>query len=70
MNVIKLELDYLIGPIIKDVFSISQKRVVTGIDVIDNDEIVRKLNLTISNMFSTCYEFDKDDILYFLDKKK
>lgn len=70
MNVIKLELDYLIGLIIKDVFSISQKRVVTGIDVIDNDEIVRKLNLTISNMFSTCYEFDKDDILYFLDKKK
>lgn len=70
MKTIKLELDYLIGPIIKDVFSISQKNVITGIDVIDNDEIVRKLDLSISTIFSSCYEFDKEDITCFLDEEK
>ena len=47
MKIIKLELDFLIGPIIKDVFSISKNKLVTGVDVIDNDSEINNLNDTI-----------------------
>lgn len=37
MKTIKLELDFLIGPIVKDVFSVSQNKLITGVDSIDNN---------------------------------
>lgn len=33
MKTIKLELDFLIGPIVKNVYSVSRNKLVTGVDV-------------------------------------
>lgn len=59
MRTIKLELDYLIGPIIKDVFDTSKNELKTGVDIIDNDEIVNELNNKIMSLYSSFYDFDK-----------
>ena len=58
-EVVELMLDYLEGPIwISDVLT---GKPLTGIDVIDKDEEIRKLNYEISNMYSSYYEFDSHD---------
>lgn len=44
MKIIKLELDFLIGPIIKDVFSTSNNKLVTDIDIIDDDLVSKQLH--------------------------
>jgi len=61
MTIIMLELDYLIGPIMKDIYSVKRKVDVTGVSVIDNDEILEDLNSKISDLYSECYEFDSHD---------
>ena len=65
MKMIKLELDFLIGPIIKDVFSASKNKLVTGIDIIDNDLELNDLNDKTSTLYSSFYEFDKDEACRF-----
>ena len=44
----KLELDFLIGPIVKDVFSVSQNKLITSVDSIDNNKSINELNEKIS----------------------
>lgn len=44
MRVIKIELDFLIGPIIKDVFDTSKMEIVTGVSLIDNNNEINALN--------------------------
>ena len=61
MKTITLELDFLIGPIVKDVFSISKNKLVTGVDVIDNSHSINELNDKISSLYSSFYDFDSDD---------
>ena len=59
-EIVELMLDYLQGPIwISDVLT---GRPCTGINIIDNDEEIRKLNYVISNMYSSYYEFDSHDM--------
>lgn len=58
MKTIKLELDFLIGPIVKDIFSVSQNKPITGIDSIDNNESINELNDKISALYSSFYDFD------------
>ncbi len=65
MKIIKLELDFLIGPIIKDVFSTSKNKLVTGVDIIDNDLDLNDLNDKASALYSSFYEFDKDEACRF-----
>lgn len=65
MRIIKLEFDFLVGPIIKDVYSASKNKLVTGVDVIDNDEDLEALNEKASSLFSSFYEFDKDNLCNF-----
>ena len=60
MKIIKLEFDFLIGPIVKDVFSISSKKPVTGVDVIDNDSELNELNELACQLYSSLYDFDGD----------
>ena len=57
MKIIKLELDFLNGPIVKDVFSTSKNKLVTGIDIIDNDFELNDLNEKASALYSSFYEF-------------
>ena len=65
MKKVKLELDFLIGPIIKDVFSISKNKLVTGVDVIDNDSEINNLNYKASALYSSFYEFDENNACRF-----
>ena len=61
MKTIKLDLDFLIGPIVKDVFSESKNILVTGVDVIDNDEVIADLDKRIMELYSSFYSFDDKD---------
>ena len=65
MKTIKLELDFLIGPIVKDVFSTSKNKLVTGIDIIDNDFELNDLNDKASALYSSFYEFDENEACRF-----
>ena len=58
-EIVKIQLDFLQGPIwISDV---ETGQPMTGIDIIDNDEKLRKINYEISNLYSSYYEFDSHD---------
>ena len=58
-EIVKIQLDFLQGPIwISDV---ETGQPMTGIDIIDNDEKLRKLNYEISTLYSSYYEFDSHD---------
>ena len=61
MKTLKLELDFLIGPIVKDVFSASKNKLITGVEVIDNDLELNELNEKASALYSSFYEFDEDE---------
>ena len=65
MKTINLEFDFLMGPIVKDMYSVSKNKLVTGIDLIDNDEELTILNEKASSLYSSFYEFDKDDLCNF-----
>ena len=60
MATIKLELDFLIGPIVKDVFDAEKNELVTGVAIVDSDEIIDELNNKIMSLYSSFYSFDKD----------
>ena len=65
MKTLKLELDFLMGPIVKDVFSASKNKLVTGVEVIDNDFELNELNDKASALYSSFYEFDEDEACRF-----
>lgn len=53
---VKLMFDYLQGPIwISDV---ETGQPLTGVDIVDDDKVLPKLNLRCSELYSECYEFD------------
>ena len=57
-EVVTIRLDFLQGPIwISDV---DTGQPMTGIDVIDNDEVVTSINHEISLLYSSFYEFDSN----------
>lgn len=58
-QVIKIQLDYLQGPIwISDA---ETGEPMTGIDLIDNDAVLKSLNYKVGQMYSSYYEFDTND---------
>ena len=58
-EIVKIQLDFLQGPIwISDV---ETGQPMTGIDIIYNDEKLRKINYEISTLYSSYYEFDSHD---------
>ena len=65
MKTLKLELDFLMGPIVKDVFSASKNKLVTGVEVIDNDFELNEMNDKASALYSSFYEFDEDEACRF-----
>ena len=58
MKRIKLEFDFLSGPITKDVFNPKTKKLATGVTVIDSDTALEALNAMASRLFSSCYDFE------------
>ena len=67
-NKIILELDYLQNPIDNSTFN--DGVLFTDIKVIDNDEIVKKLNLQIGKKYSSYYEFDSHDEACYFNKEQ
>lgn len=65
MKTLKLELDFLMGPIVKDVFSASKNKLITGVEVIDNDLELNELNEKASALYSSFYECDEDEACRF-----
>lgn len=63
-------LDFVSGPLWKDIYDAKKKELVTGIDVVDNDEYIQNLDDKISNLYSSYYKINyKDEALYF-DKEQ
>lgn len=60
LKTLYIRLDYLAGPIWKDVYDASQNKIVTGIAVVDNDAEVKELDSKIGQMYSSYYSFEGD----------
>ena len=67
-EIIRIQLDFNQGPIwISDV---KTGQPMTGVDIIDNDEILRQINLEISTLYSSYYEFDSHDQACWFNKEQ
>lgn len=67
-EIVKIQLDFIQGPIwISDV---ETGQPITGIDIIDNDEKLRKINFEISNLYSSYYEFDSHNQACWFNKEQ
>ena len=65
---VRLMLDYMQGPIwISDV---ETGEPLTGIDIVDNDKILKKLNLACCKLYNYCYEFNAHGSLCRFDEQK
>ena len=62
---IKIRIRFLVGPIVKDVFSASKNKLITGVEIIDNDLELNELNEKASALYSSFYEFDEDEACTF-----
>ena len=60
MESITLDLDFLVGPIVKDYFDTSKNILITGISLIDDNKEINDLNDKISYIYSSFYDFDTD----------
>lgn len=68
MKTVKLMLDYLQGPIwISDT---DTGEPMTGIDIVDTDMELPKLNLECCELYSSCYEFDSHNQICWFNKEK
>lgn len=63
-------LDFISGPLWKDIYDTKKKELVTGIDVVDDDEYIQKLNNEISNLYSSYYKINYNDEPVYFDKEK
>lgn len=61
MKEIKIKFDYLHGPIWKDKIDILTGVWSTGIDCIDNDDMLQKLNDKGEELYSSLYSFDENE---------
>lgn len=69
-KVLKLSIDFLEGPIWHDYFDREKKKLVTRIDVVDNDEIAQRLDKEIQDMYASYYEFDSHDQACWFNSEK
>ena len=72
MNKVVLELDYLCGPIVKNIFDPIKAELCTGISVIDSNPKIQLLNDNIQKKYASLYDFDKDGkaVSFNLEKAK
>lgn len=70
MKEIRIMLDFISGPIWKDIYDTKKKELVTGIDVVDNDEYIQKLNNEIQDLYSSYYKIDYNDEPVYFDKEQ
>ena len=59
MKTIKLYLDFLNGPIWKDVYDVKNDVLITGIKIIDTDPVLQELDKSVQETYSSFYSFNK-----------
>ncbi len=67
MKTIKITLDFMNGPIWKDELHPETYERYCGVDIIDNDEYIQKLNLEIQELYSSYYHFDDNTSSFIFD---
>ena len=68
MKKLIIMLDFISGPLWKDIFDIKKKELVTGIDVVDDDKYIQNLNDEISDLYSSYYKINYNDEPVYFDK--
>lgn len=66
-KIVKLQFDYLQGPIWISDYETGEP--ITGIDIIDEDKELAKFNKECSSLYSDCYEFDSHGEACWFNKK-
>lgn len=59
MKKLIIMLDFISGPLRKDIFDTKNKELVTGIDLVDNDEYFQKINYNNQPLFFDKYQEKK-----------
>lgn len=67
---LRIMLDFIEGPLWKDIINPKNYESITGIDVVDNDEYIQKLNDEIQDLYSSYYHFDYKDEACFFDEEQ
>lgn len=70
MKKLKIMLDFISGPLWKCIDDTKKKELVTGIDVIDNNEYIQNLNDEILNLYSSYYKINYNDEPVYFDKEQ
>ena len=70
MKKLIIMLDFISGPLWKDIFDTKKKELVTGIDIVDHDEYIQNLNDEISDLYSSYYKIDCNDEPVYFDKEQ
>lgn len=70
MRKLIIMLDFVSGPLWKDIYDAKKKELVTGIDVVDNDEYIQNLDDKISNLYSSYYKINYNDEALYFDKEQ
>ena len=70
MEKIRLMLDFLSGPIWNEYFDSEAHREITGIEIIDNDEILQAMNEEIQDLYSSYYEFNSHGVACWFNEEQ
>lgn len=70
MKVIRIKLDYLSGPIWQELFDNVTGKSLTGIELVDNDDVIKSLDSEIQGLYSSYYHFGCDGEPYFFDTEQ
>ncbi|MDO4680676.1 MAG: RNA helicase [Aerococcus sp.] len=70
MKTLRIMLDFTEGPLWKDFYDMDTKELCTGIEVVDNDEELQKLNDEIQDLYGSYYKFDYHDLPCYFDEEQ
>lgn len=70
MKKLIIMLDFISGPLWKNIYDTKNKELVTGIDVVDNDEYIQELNNQIQDLYSSYYKINYNDEPVYFDKEQ
>ena len=61
MDIVKIKLDYMSGPIWQDYFDEKTNTPSSGIEIVDNDEKLQVIGKEISDLYDSYYSFKEPD---------
>lgn len=70
MTTVKIQLDYLSGPICKNFFDPKTKTNCTDVKVIDEDRILAGIDREIRDMYASYYEFNTHGVACWFNQEK